>query len=103
MLGTDSFSDFAAGISSGVSPYTPIETAASGILNTLIEQLRYEKAGTAGAYPPVRVFVDGDKKGMEMLFDECLVEDAVDKNSEFPYSDFLSMLHKRIRATISNV
>ena len=103
MLGADTFSDYAASISSGVSPFTPTESAASGILNTLIEQLRYEKAGTAGAYPPVRVFVDGDKKGMEVLFDECLVEDAVDKNSEFPYSDFLSMLHKRIRATISNV
>ena len=103
MLGADTFSDYAASISSGVSSFTPTESAASGILNSLIEHLRYEKAGTAGAYPPVRVFVDGDTKGMEVLFDECLVEDAVDKNSEFPYSDFLSMLHKRIRATISNV
>ena len=103
MLGTDTFSDYAVSIISGVSTFAPTESPASGVLNTLIEQLRYEKAGTAGAYPPVRVFVDGDKKGMEALFDECLVEDAMDKNSEFPYSDFLSMLHKRIRATISNV
>lgn len=82
------------------SPFIPTDSAASQILNNLIEQLRYEKGGTAGAYPPVRVFVDGDKKGVEMLFDECLVEDAMDKNTEFPYSDFLSMLHKRIRAAL---
>ena len=54
-------------------------------MNSLIEQIRYEKGGTAGAYSPVRVFAEGDVKGQELLFDECLVEEAVDKNSEFPY------------------
>lgn len=66
----------------------------------MLEQIRNEKGGTAGAYAPVRVIVDGDQKGIEMLFEECLVESTVDIKSEFPYTDFLSMLHKRIRATM---
>jgi len=48
----------------------------------------------------VRVFLDTDKKSVNSLFEECLVEDTVDVQSEFPYQDFLCMLHKRIRAKI---
>jgi len=47
--------------------------------------------------------VDGDFDGvMNELFQSCLVEDALDKQNEFPYQDFLCMLHKRIRAKLSN-
>jgi len=84
-----------------VSPFVPDETQeASTILNNFLEQIRYEKGGAAGACAPVRVWVEGDPKVKDILFDECLVEDAVDKNTEFPYQDFLCMLHKRIRAKI---
>lgn len=63
--------------------------------------MRYEKGGTAGAYAPIRIFLDGDKGGLTRLYDECLIEDAVDPNAEFPYQEFLRMLHKRIRTKLS--
>ena len=103
MLGQISFSDYALNVASGTSPYTVVDRSESSqILNSLIEQIRYEKGGTAGAFAPVRVFIDGDMKGQEELFNECLVEEAVDKNTEFPYQDFLCMLHKRIRTKIQD-
>ena len=67
-------------------------------MNTFLEQLRYERGGTAGAYPSVRIILDGDKHGTTALYEECLIEGAVDSTQEFPYQPFLAMLHKRIRA-----
>lgn len=84
-MGTETFSDYAINILSGMTAYQAIETESSQILNNLIEQIRYEKGGTAGAYSPVRVYVDGDPQIPLALFDDCLVEDAIDKNTEFPY------------------
>ena len=65
----------------------------------LIEQIKAEKGGAA--LSPVRVFIDGDQNSTNMLLEECVVEDTIDKNSEFPYQDFLCMLHKRIRALLT--
>jgi hypothetical protein len=33
---------------------------------------------------------------------ECFVEDTQDASTEFAYNDFLSMLHKRVRAKTTN-
>ena len=49
----------------------------------LIEQIKAEKGGSA--LSPVRVFIDGDQNSTNMLLEECVIEDTVDKNSEFPY------------------
>ena len=49
----------------------------------LIEQIKAEKGGSA--LSPVRVFIDGDTNNTNLLLDECVVEDTIDKNSEFPY------------------
>jgi hypothetical protein len=38
-----------------------------------------------------------DKRERELV-NECLVEDSVDKNADFPYADFLQMLYKLIQA-----
>ena len=79
------------------------DSEASQILFSLIEQIRNEMGGTGGAISPDRIFVDGDKAGInEIIFQECLVEEAVDKQTEFPYQEFLCMLHKRIRAKKEN-
>jgi hypothetical protein len=86
VLASDTFSDYALTIQSGISPFVPDENQeASTMLNNFLEQIRYEKGGTAGPCAPVRVWVEGDQKVNTELYDECLVEDAVDKNTEFPY------------------
>jgi len=90
-------------IDSGHTPFTAVEDSEpSQIVNTLIEQIRYEKGGTAGAYSPIRIFVDGDTKKAfnKILIEECLVEESVDRQREFPYQEFLCFLHKRIRSKI---
>jgi hypothetical protein len=38
----------------------------------------------------------GDGSEKEML-DSCMVEDSINTNNEFPYSEFLCTLHKLIR------
>lgn len=101
VFGYNDFQELAHNIESGVTPYAPIESEASQIIHSLLEQLRYEKGGTAGAYAPIRIFLDGDKGGLTRLYDECLIEDAVDPNAEFPYQEFLRMLHKRIRTKLA--
>lgn len=85
MLGHETFSDYALSIASGVTAFQPIETEASQILFNLLEQIRYEKGGTAGAYSPIRVYIEGDMNILAAVYDSCLVEDAIDKNTEFPY------------------
>jgi hypothetical protein len=88
VLGQLTFSDYGLAVTSGCSVFAPNENCgeAATILNSLLEQIRYEKGGTAGAYSPIRVYIEGDEKGVrEVLFDECLVEEALDKNIEFPY------------------
>ena len=79
------------------------EHEASSIFNTLLEQLRYEKGGTAGSYQPTRIFLDAlsrSKKSFmnDLLFEECLAEESLDRGKDFQYSEFLCYLHKRIRA-----
>lgn len=85
VLGHETFSDYALSISSGISSFQPVETEASQILFNLLEQIRYEKGGTAGAYSPIRVYVEGDLNIPAAVYDPCIVEDAIDKNTEFPY------------------
>ena len=79
-----------------MTTFAPTETLeASTRLWQLIEQIRYEKNG--GAYAPLRLILAGDAAEKE-LFETSLVEDSADFNREFPYSDFLCMLHKLIRS-----
>ena len=69
----------------------------SDISNTLwafIEHIRYEKIGVS--YQPLRLIYAGDTQEREMI-ESCLIEDSVDINKEFPYSEFFCMLHKLIR------
>ncbi len=61
---------------------------------SFIEQIRYEKVG--GANAPLRLIYAGDQNEKELI-ENCMVEDSVDVNREFPYTDFLCMLHKLIR------
>ena len=83
----------------GVTAFTPLEDSdASTRLWQLIEQIRYEKNG--GSQAPLRLVLAGDPSEKEM-FETCLIEDSVDINKEFPYSDFLCMLHKLIRSKTS--
>ena len=82
-----------------MTPFNPIETEACGILIQLLEPLKFE---TLGAQQPVRLVLAGDKGALTMLYDATMIEDAIDSNLEFPYQEFLSMLHKRIRNAIVN-
>jgi hypothetical protein len=60
VFGYDNFAEYAMSIDSGATPFQQVEgSEPSQIIHTLLEQLRYEKGGTAGSYAPVRVFVDG--------------------------------------------
>lgn len=78
-----------------VKTFYPVEGAsASSTLWQLIEEIRYTKGGLP--YAPVRLVLAGDNMEREVL-ESCLVEDSVDINKEFPYNDFLCMLHKLIR------
>ncbi len=98
MLGQPSFSDFALTIKSGSTPFAAVEgLPASEILGSLVEQLGYEMGGTAGSYPPVRIYLDGDQQGTAELCQDYLIEDTVDKNNEFNYQDFLCLLHKKVK------
>jgi hypothetical protein len=47
-------------------------------------------------YQPLRLIYAGDVQEREMI-ESCLVEDSVDINKEFPYNEFMQMLHKLIR------
>lgn len=71
----------------GVDTFYPVEdNEINTLLASFLEQIKSEKS--AGAYPPVRIMYGADKRERELV-NECLVEDSVDKNSDFPYSDFL--------------
>jgi len=79
----------------GITTLVPSEELpASQTLWAFIEQLRYEKIGVA--YQPLRLVYAGESQEKEMI-ETCLVEDSVDINKEFPYTEFLCMLHKLIR------
>lgn len=56
--------------------------------------MRAEKTGCA--YAPLRLVYAGDANEKEML-DACMVEDSINNDKEFPYSEFLCTLHKLIR------
>lgn len=78
-----------------MTTFAPTEgLEASSLLWNLIEQLRYEKMGVA--YQPLRLVLGGDGQEKELI-EQCLVEDSADINKEFPYTDFLCMVHKLIR------
>jgi hypothetical protein len=79
-----------------VTTFAPVDSLDTSMrLWQFIEQIRYEKS--AGAYAPLRLILAGDAAEKE-LFESCLIEDSVDVNKEFPYSEFLCMLHKLIRS-----
>ena len=78
-----------------VTQFTPAEGSEAGnLLFAFIEQLRAEKGGVA--YAPLKIIYPQDPLEKEAL-DSCLVEDSIEINKEFPYSEFLCMLHKLIR------
>lgn len=79
-----------------VTTFAPLEgSPASTALSQLIEQLRSEKTG--GSYQPLRLVYAGDGNEKEML-DSCMVEDSINNDKEFAYTEFLCLLHKLIRA-----
>jgi hypothetical protein len=81
---------------SGVTQFAPVEGyEASQTLSQFMEQIRYEKCG--GTYQPLRLVYAGDSQERELI-ESCLVEDSLDISKEFPYTDFLCMLHKMIRS-----
>lgn len=45
----------------------------------------------------MRMVYVGDNVAEKEFQELCLVEDSADVNKEFPYSEFLCMLHKLIR------
>ena len=79
--------------------FTPIESPRADLLTKLIEQIKYER--TDGSQLPVRVVLSNEKAAHDVIA-ECFVEESQDASTEFSYSDFLSMLHKRVRAKGAN-
>lgn len=45
----------------------------------------------------VRVVVSNEEEAKAVMA-QCFVEETQDASTEFAYNDFLSMLHKRVRA-----
>jgi hypothetical protein len=81
---------------SGTLPgFVPVEGERPELLSALLEQIRYER--TDGSTLPTRVVLTGANDAKEVLV-EALIEDSANQQTEFAYQDFLSMLHKRIRA-----
>lgn len=76
--------------------YAPVEGERADFLTALLEQIRYERVD--GATLPTRVILSGNKNSKPIL-EESLIEDSANQQTEFTYQDFLSMLHKRIRAS----
>jgi hypothetical protein len=68
------------------------------LLSAFIEQIRYERSD--GAPMSTRVITTDDSSYAEDRSD-IFKEDSQDKNTDFSYAEFLSMLHKRIRAKTS--
>lgn len=75
--------------------FVPVEGQRPELLSALLEQIRYER--TDGPILPTRVVLTGAADAKEVLV-EVLIEDSANQQTEFSYQDFLSMLHKRIRA-----
>jgi len=79
--------------------YSPAEESSEAEMFTLfLEQLRYERAD--GAPKPTRV-ITTEQQAYAEEFSDIFREDSTDKNTDFSYPEFLSMLHKRIRAKTS--
>ena len=92
MFGFANFSDLKF---NGVTAFAPLEDSpASQLLCQFVEAVRCEKTGLT--YQPLRLVYAGDAQEREMI-ESCLIEDSVDINKEFPYSEFMQMLHKLIR------
>ncbi len=90
LFGFQNFSDMKF---NHVTYFQPLETPESQALSGLIEQIRAEKTGS---YAPLKLLMAGDASESESL-QSFLVEDSTNVNKEFPYSDFLCMLHRLIR------
>ena len=73
----------------------PIEGDRPDLLSALLEQIRYERSD--GSTLPTRVALSASQAAKPILA-ESLIEDTVNAQLEFTYQDFLSMLHKRVRA-----
>lgn len=81
---------------SGITTFVPVEGSEHSVtLYSFIEQIRAERGGAA--YAPLKIIYPGDGSEKEAL-ETCLIEDSAEINKEFPYSDFLCMLHKLIRS-----
>ena len=79
--------------------YVPAEESAEAeMFSAFLEQLRYERSD--GAPKPTRVIVTDQSTSIQERND-IFREDSADKNTDFSYPEFLSMLHKRIRAKTS--
>lgn len=92
MFGYANFSDLKF---NGVTTYAPLDGSPhAALLSQFMEQLRSEKCG--GSYMPLRLVYAGDSSEREMI-EACMVEDSLDVQKEFPYSEFLCSLHKLIR------
>ena len=79
--------------------YVPAEASPEAeMFSAFIEQLRYERSD--GAPKATRVIIS-DQAGYQQERNDIFREDSSDKNTDFSYPEFLSMLHKRIRAKAS--
>ena len=76
--------------------FAPSEGESAQLLNSLIEQIRYER--TDGPTLPTRVVLYGTPQSQSVQA-TCFVEDSPDSVTEFDYKDFLTMIHKRIQAS----
>ena len=84
----------------GIETFYPVEgSEPSELLSQMIEQIKAEKS--AGPYPQLKIIYGADKRERELM-NLCLCEDSVDKAKDFPYSDFIVMLHKSIQNRISS-
>jgi len=78
----------------GINAFYPLEySEPSTRLSGLIEQIKAEKGG---AYQPLQI-IYADDPGERDVLAQVFVEDSGDVNKDFPYNDFLCMLHKMIR------
>jgi hypothetical protein len=68
------------------------------MFSAFLDQLRYERAD--GSPKPTRV-ITTDPAAYTEERNDIFREDSADKNTDFSYPEFLSMLHKRIRAKTS--
>jgi len=72
---------------------TQMDTDAYQRIINITEQLRSENDGT---YQPIQVVLDGSMRQKQLKL-YAMIEDTMNKNREFTYSDFMAHLHTLIR------